>query len=48
LVVARERGYSAIVELLKRALAEATQGKPKRLRSNVQSLARTDALAVTK
>jgi ankyrin repeat protein len=48
LIVARERGYRAIVELLKRALAEATQGKPKSLRSNVQSPTRPGALAVTK
>jgi ankyrin repeat protein len=38
LVVAIERGYSAIVELLKRALAQAVQG----------SATRTGALAATK
>ena len=48
LVVAVERGYSVIVELLNRALAEATQGKPKSLRSNVQSPNRTGAFAATK
>ena len=36
LVVAIERSYSPIVELLKRASAQATQGKPKSLRSNVE------------
>jgi ankyrin repeat protein len=48
LVVAIERGYSAIVELLKRALAQATQAKPKSLRLNVQSPTRTGANAATK
>jgi ankyrin repeat protein len=48
LVVAKERGYSAIVELLKRPLAQAVQRKPKSLRSNLQSATRTTALAVTK
>lgn len=47
LMVAIERGYSAIVELLKPPLAQAVQGKPKSLRSNVQSSTRTRALAVT-
>lgn len=48
LVVAIERGYSAIVELLERALDQAVQAKPKSLRSNVQSPTRTGALAATK
>ncbi|HSE21112.1 MAG TPA: ankyrin repeat domain-containing protein [Pyrinomonadaceae bacterium] len=48
LVVAIERDYSAIVELLKRALAQAAQGKPKSLRSKVQSPMRTDAVAATR
>jgi len=48
LVIAMERGYSAIIELLKRALAQATQGKQKSLRSNVQSPTRTGVLAATK
>ena len=47
LVVATERGYSDIVELIKRALPQAVQGKPKSLRSNVQSFTRARALAVT-
>ena len=38
LLVARERGYSDIVELIKPALAQAGQGKPKSVRSNVQAL----------
>jgi len=45
LLVAIERGYSAIAELLKRALAEAKQGNPKRLRSKVQTSRRHGALA---
>ena len=48
LVVATERGYSAIVELLKRPLGQAVQEKPKSLRSNLQSATRIAALAVTK
>ena len=48
LVVAKERGYSAIVELLKRASAQATQGRPKSLRSNVENATRTGAFAATK
>jgi ankyrin repeat protein len=48
LVVAIERGYSAIVELLKRALTQGTHGKPKSLPSTVQSPTRTAALAATK
>src|SRR5678816_1591663 len=48
LVVALERGYSAIVELIKRALAEATHGKLKSHPSNVQNPTRTGALAATK
>jgi ankyrin repeat protein len=46
--VAIERGYTAIVELLKRALAPAVQAKSKSLRSNLQSVSRAGALAVTK
>ena len=46
LLVARERGHSDVVELIKRALAQAA-GKPS-LRSNVQSFTRARALAVTK
>ena len=49
LVVAIDRGYSAIVELLKRPLAQAVQEKPtKSLRSNLQSPTRTRALAATR
>jgi len=48
LVVAIERGYSAIVELIGCALDHAVQGKAKSFRSNVQSLTRVRALAVTK
>ena len=48
LEVAIERGYSAIVELLKRPLAQAAERKPKNLRSNLQRAASTAALAVTK
>jgi hypothetical protein len=48
LVVAIERRYSAIVELLKRHLAQAVQGKRKSLPSNLQSATRTAALAVRK
>jgi ankyrin repeat protein len=48
LAVAIERGYSAIVELLKRALTQGTHGKPKSLPSTVQSPTRTAALAATK
>ena len=48
LLVARERGYSDIVELFKRPLAQAVQGKPKSLRPNLQSATRTGALAVAK
>jgi hypothetical protein len=47
-VVAVERGYSAIVELLERDLAEPTQVKPKSLRSNIQIPNRTEAFAATK
>ncbi len=47
LLVARERGHSDVVELIKRTLAQAA-GKPKSLRSNVQSFTRARALAVTK
>ena len=47
LAVAIERGHSAIVELIKRALAQA-QRKPKVLRSTLQSPTRARALAVTK
>ena len=48
LLVAGERGYSDIVELFKRPLAQAVQGKPKSLRSNVQTFTGARALAVTK
>jgi uncharacterized protein len=48
LVVALERGYSAIVELIRCALDQAVQEKAKSFRSNVQSLTRARALAVTK
>lgn len=48
LVVAKERGYTAIVELLKRPLAQAVQEKPKSLRSNLQGPTRTRALAATR
>ena len=48
LVVAIERGHSAIVELIRRTLAQAVQGKAKRVRSKVQSFTRDPALAVTK
>ena len=48
LVVAKERGYSDIVELIKRAMARQSREKPKSVRSNVQSFTRTRALAVTK
>lgn len=48
LAVAIERRHGAVVELLKRPLAQAVQGKPKSLRSNLQSVTRTAALAVTK
>ena len=48
LLVARERGYSDIVELFKRPLAQAVQGKPKSLRPNLQSATRTGVLAVAK
>ena len=47
LVVAKERGYSAIVELIKRVADQAVHGKPKSLRSNVHST-RACALAGTK
>jgi uncharacterized protein len=47
LLVARERGYSDIVELIEGALAQPA-GKPKSLRSNAQSFTRARALAVTK
>ena len=45
LLVARERGYSDIVELIKRVL---DQGKAKRVRANVHSFTRDPAPAVTK
>ena len=48
LVLAKERGHTAIVELIKRALAQAVQGKAKRVRSNVKSFTRDRALATTK
>ena len=48
LLVARERGYSDIVELFKRPLAQAVQEKPKSLRPNLQSATRTGVLAVAK
>lgn len=48
LVVAKERGYSDIVELIKRAMARQSRKKRKSLRSNVQSFTRARALAVTK
>lgn len=48
LMVAIERGHGAIVELINRALAQALQGKPKSLQSNVQSPMRTRALAATR
>ena len=35
LAIAKERGHTAIVELLRRALAQRAKGKPKRVRSNV-------------
>jgi hypothetical protein len=46
-VVAKERGYSGIVELIKRVADQAVHGKPKSLRSNVHSM-RACALAGTK
>ena len=48
LVVASERGYSDIVELIKRAMARQSREKPKGLQSNVQSFTRARALAATK
>jgi len=48
LVVAKERGYSAIVELIKRVADQAVHGKPKSLRSSVQSFTGACALAGTK
>ena len=48
LVVAIERGYSTIVELLKRPLDQAMQETRKSLQSNLQSATRTAALAATK
>ncbi len=48
LVVAKERGHIAIVELIWRALARGVQRKAKRVRSNVQSFAGDSALAATK
>ena len=48
LVLARERGYTAIVELIKRVLDQTVQAKPKSLRTNVQSFTRARTLAVTK
>jgi ankyrin repeat protein len=48
LAVAIERGYSAIVELLKRPLAQAVEGKPKSRRSNLQRVTRTGVVALTK
>jgi uncharacterized protein len=47
LLVARERGYSDIVELIEGALAQPA-GQPKSLRSNAQSFTGARALAVTK
>ena len=47
LVVARERGYSAIVELLNRPLAQAEPGNPTSLRPKLHSASSTAALAVT-
>jgi len=47
LVVAKERGHTAIVELIRRALDQAMQGKAKRVRSNVHRFTRDPALAVT-
>ena len=46
LVVAIERGYSGIVELLKRALVQASKAE-KTLRSNLQSTTRADVLPAT-
>jgi len=48
LVVAIERGYSALVELLKRALDQATPGKPKSLQANVESPGKGVARAITR
>jgi uncharacterized protein len=48
LVVAKERGHSAIVELIRRVLEEAVQDNPKTLRSNLQRATRTAAHAATK
>ena len=48
LVVAKERGHTAIVELIKRALDQRVNGKTKRVRSNVKSFTRDRALATTK
>ena len=48
LLVARERGYGDIVELFKRPLVQAVQGKPKSLRPHLQSATRTGVLAVAK
>ena len=45
LIVAIERGFSAIVELLNPSLVQALPGKPKSLQSNVQSPTGTRALA---
>ena len=48
LVVAKERGHSAIVELIRRALDQPVQENPKSVRSNLQSSTRSAALATTK
>jgi ankyrin repeat protein len=47
LVVAIERGYTAIVEAIKRALAPATHSKPQSV-PTMQSAARAGALVVRK
>jgi hypothetical protein len=47
-VVAIERRYSNIVELIKHPLAQTVQENPKSLRSNLQSATRTAALSATK
>jgi ankyrin repeat protein len=48
LVVATERGYSGIVELLKRALFQKTLVDEKSVRSNLQSTIGVGVLAATK
>jgi uncharacterized protein len=48
LVVAKERGHTAIIELITRALAQAVHGKAKSVRSNVQSFTKDRALTATK